>query len=91
VTDTIGAGRERFGESRLRACLADPDPHRMIERVRTATDEFRVGPRVDDSTAIAIHRLHPSDIDRAEHTDGDTDGDTDGEVDGSPERGTVLP
>jgi hypothetical protein len=55
----------------------------MIEQVRTATDEFRVGPRVDDSTAIAIHRLHPSDVDRAEGGDG--------EVDGSPERGTVLP
>ena len=57
LTDTVGANRERFGAQRLYDCLVDPEPHALIARVRAATDEFRVGPRADDSTAIAIHRL----------------------------------
>ena len=57
LTDTIGVDRERFGEERLYDCLDDPDPHELMARVRAATDGFRVGPRADDSTAIAIHRL----------------------------------
>jgi serine phosphatase RsbU (regulator of sigma subunit)/CHASE3 domain sensor protein len=57
LTDTIGADRERFGDERLHQCLDDPDPHVLLARVRAATDEFRVGPRSDDCTAIALHRV----------------------------------
>ena len=57
LTDAIGADRERFGDDRLRDCLVDPNPRELMARVRAATDSFRVGPRADDSTAIAIHRL----------------------------------
>jgi serine phosphatase RsbU (regulator of sigma subunit)/CHASE3 domain sensor protein len=74
LTDTVGAGRERFGERRLQACFDDPDPERMLTCVRQATDDFRVGPRSDDCTAIAIHRQVDADVAVAvDHTsDGDT-------------------
>jgi sigma-B regulation protein RsbU (phosphoserine phosphatase) len=73
LTDTIGADRERFGDARLHACLDDPDPHVLLAQVRAATDEFRVGPRSDDSTAIAIHRLREPDVAEGEPNDTGTD------------------
>jgi serine phosphatase RsbU (regulator of sigma subunit)/CHASE3 domain sensor protein len=57
LTDAIGPDRERFGDDRLRDCIDDPEPHALLARIRAATDEFRAGPRSDDCTAIAIHRL----------------------------------
>lgn len=100
LTDTVGAGRERFGERRLQACFDDPDPERMLTCVRQATDEFRVGPRSDDCTAIAIHRQ--LDVEAELSADRDRDGSTDavadrlapanGETETAPsERDTVLP
>ncbi|MFP5489022.1 MAG: PP2C family protein-serine/threonine phosphatase [Acidimicrobiia bacterium] len=60
VTDIVGDERERFGDDRFRACFDDTDPTTLLECVRVTTDEFRVGPRTDDCTAIAIHRLLPA-------------------------------
>ena len=59
LTDTVGAGRERFGERRLQACFDDPDPERLLNCVRQATDDFRVGPRSDDCTATGSGRRRP--------------------------------
>lgn len=56
LTDTIGPDRLRFGPDRLLQCLDDPEPGALLQRIRIEVDAFRVGPRSDDSTAIAIHR-----------------------------------
>lgn len=61
LTDALGPDRERFGPDRLRACFDDPRPDALLQRVRSEIDAFRVGPRSDDSTAIAIHRLRDGD------------------------------
>lgn len=73
LTDTIGSDRERFGEARLRECLREADPNALLDRIRTEIDGFRVGPRSDDCTAIAIHRLRP------EEEPGDERGDEQGD------------
>lgn len=89
ITDTIGVDRERFGEARLRQSLVDTDPHRMIDELRTALDEFRIGARVDDSTAIAVHRRPVGPTDRSGDGgahDRRSPGPSDDE---SPDRGTV--
>lgn len=84
ITDTVGPERERFGVERLRRCLDDPDPTALLARVRTAIDEFRVGPRSDDTTAITIHRLRTTTANDDDHSDTGTANDP-------PERDTVLP
>lgn len=63
LTDTIGVDRDRFGPERLLACLDDVEPGALLQRIRMEVDAFRVGPRSDDSTAIAIHRLGDGDPD----------------------------
>ena len=91
LTDTIGVDRERFGDARLHACLDDPDPHALLARVREAVDDFRIGPRSDDCTAIAIHRRRESDQLARGANDvptADTDARTDAE---GPHADTVLP
>lgn len=77
LTDLLGVGRERFGRERLHACLGDPEPSALLDCVRATTDEFRVGPRSDDCTAIAIRRLlqpdavDPDALDGTPHRPGD--------------------
>jgi PAS domain S-box-containing protein len=59
VTDTVGAGRERFGTERLRATLAglhDQSPQTICQRLLTALEDFQVGSQADD-TAIAVMRF----------------------------------
>jgi PAS domain S-box-containing protein len=58
VTDTVGAGGERFGMERLMELLASAheEPPMMIrERVASALDEFQAGARADD-TALLVMR-----------------------------------
>ncbi|HEV3282974.1 MAG TPA: SpoIIE family protein phosphatase [Solirubrobacteraceae bacterium] len=59
VTDTVGLGDERFGQTRLKELLAqaqnDP-PVAVRERLVAALEEFQVGSQVDD-TAILIMRF----------------------------------
>lgn len=62
LADTIGAERERFGVERLLRCLDHPEPTTMLARIREDIDEFRVGPRTDDITAIALHRLRTEEV-----------------------------
>lgn len=94
ITEAIGPDRERFGDERLRAALADPDPHTMLAGLREAVEQFRVGPRSDDCTAIAIRRLRDDDtpidgttIHDVTHGD-DSARDTDSHT---PSPGTVQP
>lgn len=89
ITEAIGPDRERFGDERLRAALTDPDPHAILAAVRDAIEQFRVGPRSDDCTAIAIRRLRDDDITIDEVPDGDGDGRDAGSPPPSP--GTVQP
>ena len=60
ITDTIGADRERFGEPRLHACLTTPEPNALLARLQDEIESFRVGPRTDDATAIAVARVGPA-------------------------------
>jgi hypothetical protein len=60
ITDTFGTDRERFGDSRLRECLTTSEPTELLAAIERAVDAFRVGPRSDDATAIAVHRLDVS-------------------------------
>jgi PAS domain S-box-containing protein len=59
VTDTVGLGDDRFGQTRLKELLAqaqnDP-PVAVRERLVAALEEFQVGSQVDD-TAILIMRF----------------------------------
>ncbi len=59
VTDTVGAGGERFGLERLKATLAQmrEEPPRVIrERLLSALEGFQVGAQADD-TAVVIMRF----------------------------------
>jgi len=59
VTDTIGAGGERFGAERLRQTLAglgDGTPSALCDGLAAALEEFQVGAQADD-TAIVIMRF----------------------------------
>lgn len=82
LVDTVGPERERFGPERLVECLTDPEPGALLARIREAVDAFRVGPRTDDTTAIAIHRMAAEDVDRDQSDTGDV---------GAADRGTVQP
>ena len=91
LTDILGADRERFGRERLHACLDDPEPRALIACVQTTTEEFRIGPRSDDCTAIAIHR-HLEPVDAVVGTDPGGDlGTAMRASDASVDHGTVLP
>ena len=57
ITDTVGTERERFGDARLHECITTSEPTEILAAIERAVDEFRVGPRSDDSTAIAVHRI----------------------------------
>ncbi len=60
VTDTVGAGFERFGVTRLQELLhgaQNENPMTIRERVAEALEEFQVGPQADD-TAIVIMRFN---------------------------------
>jgi len=57
VTDTVGAGGERFGEERLGDLLheAREEPPMMIrERVAAALDEFQDGEQADDRALVVM-------------------------------------
>jgi PAS domain S-box-containing protein len=59
VTDTVGAGGERFGSERLRATLGelgDATPSALCDGLAAALEEFQVGAQADD-TAIVIMRF----------------------------------
>jgi PAS domain S-box-containing protein len=59
VTDTVGAGGERFGAARLRQTLAglgDATPSALCDGLAAALEEFQVGAQADD-TAIVIMRF----------------------------------
>jgi PAS domain S-box-containing protein len=60
VTDTVGAGRARWGIERLRAVLAEASglaPSEIAARLAAALDEFQVGAQADD-TAVVIMRFN---------------------------------
>lgn len=54
------AGRERFGETRLKEALTsaspDPDALGVVASVRSALDAFQTGEQADDTAIVAIHR-----------------------------------
>jgi PAS domain S-box-containing protein len=59
VTDTVGAGGERFGSERLRetlGALGDATPSALCDGLAAALEEFQVGAQADD-TAIVIMRF----------------------------------
>ena len=57
VTDTTGE-RERFGEERLQAVLADArEPDQALRRIEDGLVEFEHGDQADDTCALAIARL----------------------------------
>lgn len=59
VTDTVGAGGERFGSERLRRTLGDlgdATPSALCDGLAAALEEFQVGAQADD-TAIVIMRF----------------------------------
>jgi PAS domain S-box-containing protein len=59
VTDTVGAGGERFGDERLTQTLvrlADLAPDPLCNGLAAALEEFQVGAQADD-TAIVIMRF----------------------------------
>ncbi|HEX3452749.1 MAG TPA: SpoIIE family protein phosphatase [Solirubrobacteraceae bacterium] len=59
VTDTVGAGGERFGAERLRRTLGDlgdATPSALCDGLAAALEEFQVGAQADD-TAIVIMRF----------------------------------
>jgi sigma-B regulation protein RsbU (phosphoserine phosphatase) len=58
VTDTLGAGRQRFGEARLREVLSTvgDGPVATVAAVRDAVERFRVGTRADDQTLVVVQR-----------------------------------
>ncbi len=59
VTDTVGAGGERFGGERLKEtveALRELAPQELCTRVAAALQEFQVGAQADD-TAIVIMRF----------------------------------
>jgi CHASE3 domain sensor protein len=56
ITDTFGADRQRFGDARLHECLTTAEPTQLLAGIERAVDDFRVGPRTDDATVIAVHR-----------------------------------
>jgi len=58
VTDALGAGRERYGEERLRERLeeiCDEPPLVVLQRIIDSLENFQVGPQADD-TAILVAR-----------------------------------
>ena len=60
VTDTVGAGGERWGAERLRATLAglpDRSPAQIRAGLLAALEEFQVGAQADD-TAVVIMRFN---------------------------------
>lgn len=75
ITETLGDGRTRFGNERLRACLTTPEPAELLTCIEDSVDEFRVGVRTDDLTAIAVHRCVDFDESpaRPDATTGTTD------------------
>lgn len=57
VTDTLGAGGERFGERRLRqalAALAAETPATIVSKLSAALEDFQVGPQADDTAIVAM-------------------------------------
>ena len=59
VTEARGA-EDRFGETRLRAGLADvADPWQAVARIETALDSFLVDPPDDDAAMLVIMRSNP--------------------------------
>lgn len=60
ITEALGPERERFGDDRLVASLADvgsADPGTLVTGVLTAVDGFRSGARNDDLTLVALQRV----------------------------------
>jgi len=59
VTDTVGAGDERFGQERLRALFQEVQgcsPAAIRERVVAALERFQVGAQADDTALVAMRR-----------------------------------
>jgi PAS domain S-box-containing protein len=58
VTDTVGAGGERFGRDRLLATLAAPaaSAHEVVERISAALADFAEGRQRDDVAALVLRR-----------------------------------
>jgi sigma-B regulation protein RsbU (phosphoserine phosphatase) len=58
ITDSVGEGRQRFGDERMLDALrsADGSAVAAVEAVREAVEEFRVGPRFDDLTMLVVRR-----------------------------------
>jgi serine phosphatase RsbU (regulator of sigma subunit)/CHASE3 domain sensor protein len=69
ITDTVGADRERFGDDRLHECITTSEPSALLASIERAVEGFRVGPRSDDATAIAVHRLDVSTSDSSDTSD----------------------
>ena len=60
VTEARGA-KDRFGEARLRAGLAEvADPWQAVARIEAALDSFLVDPPDDDAAMLVIMRSKPS-------------------------------
>ena len=85
ITETVGEGRERFGDDRLRSCLRSPDPGEILECINIGLDDFRVGTRTDDVTAIALHRIDPDAV-----TGAVTDADDGAESPGATSHALVV-
>jgi serine phosphatase RsbU (regulator of sigma subunit) len=58
VTDTVGAGGERFGRERLLAALAGPatSADELVDRVRAALSTFAEGRQRDDRACLVLRR-----------------------------------
>jgi PAS domain S-box-containing protein len=59
ITDTVGAGEERFGSERLRELLNEvrgSSPAAIRERVIAALERFQVGAQADDTALLAMRR-----------------------------------
>jgi serine phosphatase RsbU (regulator of sigma subunit) len=60
VLDSIGVGRERFGERRLANALAGAaGAQDAVIRVDHSLQAFRVGEQADDTAVLAIQRTKP--------------------------------
>jgi hypothetical protein len=74
LTEALGEGRARFGETRLheqleRSAGAGAGPDEIVESLIRMVDEFQIGDPTDDVTIVALARSAGTD----RHTDDVTE------------------